>query len=87
MIRDQAATAAKRQVGGAGYTEVSGEETVESTSTDIQRLHVNRPTRGPHQIVGDHSSYLLSALEEYNTVSAPYWPGVQPSYNPQQTLL
>ncbi|KAK4783165.1 hypothetical protein SAY86_007539 [Trapa natans] len=91
MIRDQAATATKKQVCvfGGGYTQVSGEETVESTSTHIQRLHINRPTRGSsHQIVADHnSSYLLSALDEYNTVQAPSWPGVPPSYHPQQTLL
>ncbi|OWM82482.1 hypothetical protein CDL15_Pgr002057 [Punica granatum] len=66
MIRDQAATGSKKQVRGAGYTEVSGEETVESTSTDIRRHYTNKSARGSQQIIGDQSSYLLSALEEYN---------------------
>lgn len=87
MVRDQAGTANQKQVCGAGgYTEISGEETVESTSTESQRPQANKPTGAFHQIIGDQSGYLLSTAKEYNTVTASYW-GVMPSYNPQQTLL
>ncbi|GLT25797.1 hypothetical protein SLA2020_009040 [Shorea laevis] len=76
MLRDQQ-VGARNQV-STGYTEVSGEETVESTS-----IHgSDKPrgaTSGHHQMA--QCSYLFN-VDEYNPVSPPYW-GVQqqlPSY-------
>lgn len=87
MIRDQAAGMFnQRQVCGAGYMEVSGEETVESTSTDIHRPQPDNPAGVSHQITGNQSGNFLSAPKEYNTISAPFW-GIVPPYNPQQTSL
>ncbi|XVE96532.1 hypothetical protein REPUB_Repub02eG0230600 [Reevesia pubescens] len=72
MLRVQAT---RNQV-STGYTEISGEETVESTSirsSDKQRVIANHP----HPIA--ECNYLFN-VDEYNPVSSPYW-GVQlPSY-------
>ncbi|KAK4776737.1 hypothetical protein SAY86_005425 [Trapa natans] len=89
MIRDQTVGMATQMKVG-GYTEVSCEETVESTSTDIHRPRQTDKAAAAtvvgvsHQnTAGDQSGYLLSVLKEYNsTVSASYW-----GLLPQQALL
>ncbi|KAE8721917.1 SRSF protein kinase 1-like [Hibiscus syriacus] len=72
MLTEQAT---RNQV-STGYTEISGEETVESTSIRSS----NKPRMaGNHQHQMAECNYLFN-LEEYNPVSSPYW-GVQlPSY-------
>ncbi|XP_022743683.1 putative homeobox-leucine zipper protein ATHB-51 [Durio zibethinus] len=74
MLREQATT---NQV-SKGYTEISGEETVESTSirsSNKQRVVAHHHHQ--HQIA--ECNHLFN-VEEYNPVSSPYW-GVQlPSY-------
>lgn len=57
-----------------GYTEISGEETVESTSVAA----IARKPRGTshHQIA--ECNYLLN-VDEYNPVSSPYW-ALLPTY-------
>ncbi|XP_034693742.1 putative homeobox-leucine zipper protein ATHB-51 isoform X3 [Vitis riparia] len=70
ILREQAT---RKQV-SMGYTEVSGEETVESTSITIRSS--NKPRGLSHQIAD--RNYVYTA-EEYNPVSPPYW-GVLPPY-------
>lgn len=70
ILREQAT---RKQV-SMGYTEVSGEETVESTSITIRSS--NKPRGLSHQIAD--CNYVYTA-EEYNPVSPPYW-GVLPPY-------
>ncbi|OMO83981.1 hypothetical protein COLO4_22284 [Corchorus olitorius] len=75
MLREQAP---RNQV-STGYTEISGEETVESTS--IRSSNKPRIAANQHQPIGE-CNYLFN-VEEYNNVpvSSPYWGGVQlPSY-------
>lgn len=69
MLREQAAR--KQQV-STGYTEISGEETVESTSVAINGSH-------KHPIAD--CNYLFNVVEEYNPAVSPpaYW-GAMPSY-------
>ncbi|XP_062167989.1 homeobox-leucine zipper protein ATHB-22-like isoform X2 [Alnus glutinosa] len=78
MLREQAA---RKQV-STGYTEISGEETVESTSVAINGSHKPRgtPTTMTHHPIAD-CNYLFNVVEEYNPVSPPYW-GALPSYPP-----
>ncbi|XP_025014801.1 putative homeobox-leucine zipper protein ATHB-51 isoform X2 [Ricinus communis] len=74
ILRQEKAT--RNQV-STGYTEISGEETVESTSVAI-RSSGGKPRGGSshHQIA--ECNYLLN-VDEYNPVSSPYW-AVIPSY-------
>ncbi|CAI0408161.1 unnamed protein product [Linum tenue] len=79
MLREQATR--NRQVSTAGYTEViSGEETVESTSSGRARTVV---AGGQHQMTAE-SNYLMS-VDEYNPVVVPspaaYWATTLPSYH------
>ncbi|KAF9680194.1 hypothetical protein SADUNF_Sadunf06G0095900 [Salix dunnii] len=59
-----------------GHTDISGEETVESTSVAAasrkQRVHSH------HQNNAEHCNYLLN-VDEFNPVSSPYWAPL-PSY-------
>ncbi|KAL3585913.1 hypothetical protein D5086_012780 [Populus alba] len=73
VVREQAT---RKQVSTAGYTEISGEETVESTSVAA----ASRKLRGHshHQNNAEHCNYLLN-VDEYNPVSSPYW-ALLPSY-------
>ncbi|GAB4856514.1 hypothetical protein Ancab_014431 [Ancistrocladus abbreviatus] len=83
MLMDHAT---RKQV-STGYTEVSGEETVESTSaaamhssckgqgTSSQQLQL-QPQQQQHQN-GAECHYLFN-IEEYNTVSPPYWAALPP---------
>ena len=70
--------AARKQVSTTGYTEISGEETVESASVAINGCN-NKPrgTSGHHQIADCN---FLFSVEEYNpAASSPaYWPGLPP---------
>ncbi|XVE61575.1 hypothetical protein DITRI_Ditri06bG0051400 [Diplodiscus trichospermus] len=72
MLREQAT---RNQV-SAGYTEISAEETVESTSIRSS----NKPsTVANNQQPITECNYLFN-VDEYNPISSPYW-GVQlPSY-------
>ena len=70
ILREQAI----RKQASMGYTEVSGEETVESTSITI-RSSGKRPGLS-HQMADCNYQYNG---EEYNPVPPPYW-GVLPSY-------
>lgn len=84
MLREQAAAGGRKQAAGStGYTEISGEETVESTSIAINGSQKTRSGGGAshhHQPNAD-CNYLFS-VEEYNpVVSPPYWPAAGlPSY-------
>ncbi|GAV63810.1 Homeobox domain-containing protein/HALZ domain-containing protein [Cephalotus follicularis] len=71
MLREQAT---RKQV-STGYTEISGEETVESTTVAIRSSNRPRGT-GHHQIA--EGNFLFN-VDEYNPVSSPYW-GVLPTY-------
>ncbi|CAK7343338.1 unnamed protein product [Dovyalis caffra] len=73
VVREQAT---RKQVSTTEYTEISGEETVVSTSVAA----ASRKARGNshHQINADHHNYLLN-VDEYNPASSPYWP-LLPSY-------
>lgn len=66
---------ATRKQASMGYTEVSGEETVESTSITVRSSGKGRGGLG-HQMADCNYPYNA---EEYNPVSPPYW-GVLPSY-------
>ncbi|XP_050228839.1 putative homeobox-leucine zipper protein ATHB-51 [Mercurialis annua] len=71
-------TILREQVTAAGYTDISGEETVESTSVAI-RSSSSKPRGGAnssHQIA--ECNYLMN-VDEYNPVSSPYWT-IIPSY-------
>lgn len=61
VVREQAC----RTQASAGYTEISGEETVESTSEAIRRSN--------KQIADGNYSFTV---DDYNTVSLPYWAAV-----------
>lgn len=66
---------ARKQVSPV-YTEISGEETVESTSVAAIRSSNKRGGVNQNQIA--EGNYLFN-VEEYNPVSPPYW-GALPSY-------
>lgn len=81
LLREQAA---RKQVSTAGYTEMSGEETVESTSLAMGSS--NKPIRGVNQQQNvnnaEQCNYVFNVVEEYNNnqaVSYPFW-GVLSSY-------
>ncbi|CAL9026602.1 unnamed protein product [Prunus brigantina] len=71
ILRDEVA---RKQV-STGYTEISGEETVESTSVAIRSSKKGGGT-SQHQV--QECNYLFN-VEEYNPVSPPFW-GALPSY-------
>jgi len=74
MLREQAS---RTQV-STGYTEVSGEETVESTSEALRsskRRTLQPQQQQHHQNIEEGNCSFT--LEDYNTVPVlPYWPGV-----------
>nr|ACU23246.1 unknown [Glycine max] len=78
MLREQAS---RTQQVSTGYTEISGEETVESTSEALRcskrgTLHHQQQQNN----IGEGNCSFT--LEDYNTVPVlPYWPGV-PYYHP-----
>lgn len=77
ILREQGS---RTQVSG-GYTEVSGEETVESRSEAALRSS-NKQPRG---ITSHHQQNMAEAncsfmVEDYPTVSVPYWPAFVPYY-------
>ncbi|PON56125.1 Octamer-binding transcription factor [Parasponia andersonii] len=74
MLRDQGAW---KQVSTGGYTDISGEETVESTSGAIPSSSKSLGANQHHQNMAE-CSHILN-VEEYNPVSPPYW-GSLPSY-------
>ncbi|KAJ0088548.1 hypothetical protein Patl1_32327 [Pistacia atlantica] len=80
MLTEQAT---RKQVSTAGYTEMSGEETVESTSLAMR--NTNKPIGGVNQQQNlnnaEQCNYVFNVVEEYNNpaVSSPFW-GVLPSY-------
>ncbi|GLT75069.1 hypothetical protein SLA2020_468200 [Shorea laevis] len=76
MLRDKQVTA--RNQASTGYTEVSGEETVESTSIRSSDEKGGAAGRR-HQIA--QCNYLFN-VDEYNPISSPPCWGVQPSSNP-----
>lgn len=68
----------------AGYTEMSGEETGESTSLAMRSS--NKPIRGVNQQQNinnaEQCNYVFNVVEEYNNnqaVSYPFW-GLLSSY-------
>ncbi|XP_065857251.1 homeobox-leucine zipper protein ATHB-22-like [Euphorbia lathyris] len=75
ILRDQTT---RKQASTTGYTEVSGEETVESTSVAIRTSAGKQRGTGSHQIA--ECNYLLN-VDEYNPVSSPYW-AVLPTHYP-----
>ncbi|GMY25079.1 putative homeobox-leucine zipper protein ATHB-51 [Fagus crenata] len=75
VMKLKAILVARKQV-STGYTEISGEETVESTSVAINGSNKPRGTSHHHQIAD--CNYLFN-VEEYNPVSPAYWAGL-PSY-------
>ncbi|GAB2235829.1 hypothetical protein Droror1_Dr00026270 [Drosera rotundifolia] len=79
MLMDKAT---RKQV-STGYTEISGEETVESTSAAMHSMskgHDGSPQEHHQQAppTGAECHYLFS-VDEYNTVSPSYWAAL-PSY-------
>ncbi|XVF55612.1 hypothetical protein PTKIN_Ptkin06aG0050100 [Pterospermum kingtungense] len=72
MLRGQAT---RNQV-SAGYTEISGEETVESTS--IRSSNKPRVMANHHHPITEWN-YLFN-VDEYNPVSSNYWGAHLPSY-------
>lgn len=84
ILKEQAT---KNQVSG-GYTEISGEETVESTSAaailSSNRLPPPPPpplqgTSNHHESIADQTHYVF-AVDNYNQVVPPAYWGVLPSY-------
>ncbi|KAJ9181472.1 hypothetical protein P3X46_009600 [Hevea brasiliensis] len=73
ILREQATD---RKPVSTGYTEISGEETVESTSVAIRSSNGKPRGTSQHQIA--ECNYLLN-VDEYNPVTSPYW-AVLPSY-------
>uniref|UniRef100_A0A2C9V9S3 Homeobox-leucine zipper protein n=1 Tax=Manihot esculenta TaxID=3983 RepID=A0A2C9V9S3_MANES len=73
ILREQAT---KKQVLSTGYTEISGEETLQSTWVGI-RSSGGKP-RGTHQQEIAECNYLLN-VDEYNPGISSYW-AVLPSY-------
>nr|XP_023885965.1 putative homeobox-leucine zipper protein ATHB-51 [Quercus suber]POE68967.1 putative homeobox-leucine zipper protein athb-51 [Quercus suber] len=74
LQREQAA----RKPVSTGYTEITGEETVESTSVAINGCN-NKPQGTGHHQIADYN--FLFSVDEYNPVasSPAYWAGL-PSY-------
>ncbi|XP_019430153.1 PREDICTED: putative homeobox-leucine zipper protein ATHB-51 [Lupinus angustifolius] len=71
MLRDQAS----RTNISAGYTEISGEETVESTSEALRCC--NKPAITIHQQQNIADGNCSFTVQDYNTVPVPpYWAGV-----------
>ncbi|GMH30173.1 hypothetical protein Nepgr_032016 [Nepenthes gracilis] len=84
MLVDQATG---KQV-SAGYTEISGEETVGSTSAAMHSSSKGRctspqqpppPPPPPQQQNGSAECHYLFNMDEYNPISPPYWVAL-PSY-------
>lgn len=79
ILREQAS---KTQV-SAGYTEVSGEETVESTSEAALRgsnnKHHHHQQHQQQQQNGAEANCSFT-VEDYSTVSLPYWSALVPYY-------
>lgn len=75
ILREQTVS---RKPGSTGYTEVSGEDTVESSSVAIRSSTKPRGNAIHNQIA--ECNYLFN-VDDYNPVSSPYW-GTQvlPSY-------
>ncbi|KDP29236.1 hypothetical protein JCGZ_16625 [Jatropha curcas] len=73
ILREQAT---KNQV-STGYTEISGEETVESKSVAIWSSS-GKPRGTSHQHQISECNYTMN-VDEYNPVSSPYW-AVLPTY-------
>ncbi|KAK9289483.1 hypothetical protein L1049_007638 [Liquidambar formosana] len=73
MLTEQAV---RNQVSTA-YTDISGEETVESTSGAIGSG--SKPRGGSHQQIPE-CNYHFNVDDDYNPVSPPYWGVVLPSY-------
>ncbi|XP_017976334.1 PREDICTED: putative homeobox-leucine zipper protein ATHB-51 isoform X2 [Theobroma cacao] len=72
MLREQAT----KNPGSTGYTDMSGEETVESTSIRCS----NKP-----RVVANHHHQIAECnypfnVDEYNPISSPYWAVQLPSY-------
>ncbi|WCJ34394.1 Homeobox-leucine zipper protein family [Euphorbia peplus] len=76
ILRDQTT---RKQVSTTGYTEVSGEETVESTSVAVRSSSGKPRGTSNHQIA--ECNYLLNHVDEYNPVTSPYW-AVLPTHYP-----
>ncbi|XP_061337722.1 homeobox-leucine zipper protein ATHB-22-like [Gastrolobium bilobum] len=76
MLRDQAS---RTQV-STGYTEISGEETVESTSEALRCSNKSHGTLHHQQIIEE--GICSFTLEDYNTVPVilPNWPAGVPYY-------
>ncbi|XP_052173665.1 putative homeobox-leucine zipper protein ATHB-51 [Diospyros lotus] len=74
LLNDQAM---KKQV-SRGQTEISGEETVESTSVENQGSGKLGET-SHQQNIGDQGNYVFS-VDEYNPAMPPYWGSFLPSY-------
>ncbi|KAK2987509.1 hypothetical protein RJ640_017246 [Escallonia rubra] len=78
VLKEQATT--KKHV-STGYTEVSGEETVESTSVGIRSCNKQQAHHHHHQQQirsADNCNYVFN-VDDYNPVMPPYW-SVLPSY-------
>lgn len=77
ILRDQTSW---KQVSTGGYTEISGEETVESTSGGAIRSSSKSQGTNQQQMAADQCIHIFN-MEEYNPVSPPpsYW-GPLPSY-------
>ena len=76
MLRDQGTW---KQVSTGGYTEISGEETVESTAGAIRSSSKSLGTKHHQQHQNMAECNHILNVEEYNPVSPPYW-GSLPSY-------
>ncbi|XAR69689.1 hypothetical protein NMG60_11001384 [Bertholletia excelsa] len=77
MLKEQATK--NNQVSTAGYTEISGEETVESTSVVVANRSSSRPGGTIQQQMAE-GNYVFN-VEDYNPVMPPpYWGTVLPSY-------
>ncbi|XP_057785721.1 homeobox-leucine zipper protein ATHB-22-like isoform X1 [Salvia miltiorrhiza] len=79
ILKDQVA---KKLVLSTGYTDISGEETVESTSIPSSDNHppaAAAPVAGLHQI--EECNYTLNMADYNNTMAAtpPYWATSMPS--------
>ncbi|KAM7464293.1 hypothetical protein LguiA_032414 [Lonicera macranthoides] len=83
ILKEQAT---RNQVSG-GYTEISGEETVESTSAAAIRSSNRLPpplpppqgTSNHHETITDQANYVFT-VDNYNQVVPPAYWGVLPSY-------
>ncbi|GMH23180.1 hypothetical protein Nepgr_025023 [Nepenthes gracilis] len=74
MLMDEAT----RKQGSTGHTEISGDETAESTSAAAMGCCMKGEGTSPQQQQGGAECHYLFNVDEYSTLSPPYWSAIPP---------